>query len=60
MADGVTTYKVTASGVNQVKNEKNTRDRPVAFWLSMVTASSLAVRSGIVPVTTSKVAIKEP
>ena len=60
VADGVTTYKVTASSVNEVKNEKNTRDGPVSFWLSLATASRLAVKSGIVPVTTSRMAIKEP
>ena len=60
MADDVTPYHVTASGVIRVKNEKSTRDGPVAFWWSFVTASSVAVRSGIVLVTTSKVAIKEP
>ena len=30
--DGVTSYKVTASGVNQEKNVKITRDGPVLFY----------------------------
>ena len=60
MLDGVTPYHVTASGVIQVKNEKSARDGLVAFWWSLVTASSVAVRSGIVLVTTSSVAIKKP
>ena len=58
--EGVTFYQVTASGVIQVKNKKSTRDGPVGFWPSLVTASRLAVRSGIVRVTTSMKAIREP
>ena len=60
MSDGVTGYKVTASGVNEVKNVKITRDGPVGFWPCLVTASWLAVRSGSVRVTTSMKAIREP
>ena len=60
MCDGVTAYKLTASEVVQVKNMKNTHDGPVGFWLGLVTASWLAVRSEEYGVMTSAKAITEP
>ena len=46
VCDGVTAFKVTTSGVAQVKILEITHDEPVAFLPSLVTASEKAVRSG--------------
>ena len=54
VCDGVTAFKVTASGASQVKILEITHDGPVGFWPSLVTASGMAVRSGKIGVTTSE------
>ena len=58
--DGVTSYSVTTSGTNEVKNLEVTHDDPVGFLPRRVTASQKAVRSGTRRRDDVKQAITEP
>ena len=58
--DGVTGYNVMTSSTSEVKKLEVTHDGPESFWLSLVTASEKAVRSGKRRRDDVKQAITEP
>ena len=58
--DAVTRYNMTTSGTSEVKKLEVTHDGPESFWLSLVTASGKAVRSGKRRRDDVKEAITEP